>query len=87
MAFAHTSSKIDVALGTRLFRHLLALPNTYFQARRGRRFCRPRARTELENIRFFLTGHPRRHFRLRRHFLSMPMALSIQSEPVSPLAR
>src|SRR5665213_1332848 len=32
--FAHTSSKIDVELGARLFKHLLALPVPYFQARR-----------------------------------------------------
>ncbi|HTA16993.1 MAG TPA: ABC transporter transmembrane domain-containing protein, partial [bacterium] len=31
---SHTSSKIDVELGARLFRHLLALPTSYFQARR-----------------------------------------------------
>ena len=32
--FAHTTSRIDVELGARLFRHLLALPLAYFQARR-----------------------------------------------------
>ncbi|MCB1907887.1 MAG: type I secretion system permease/ATPase, partial [Rhodocyclaceae bacterium] len=30
--FAHTSSRIDVELGARLFRHLLALPLSYFEA-------------------------------------------------------
>jgi subfamily B ATP-binding cassette protein HlyB/CyaB len=52
--FSHTTSRIDVELGTRLFRHLLALPLAYFQARRaGDSVARVR---ELENIRKFLTG-------------------------------
>jgi len=52
---AHTSSKIDVELGARLFRHLLGLPIAYFQARRvGDSVARIR---ELENIRSFLTGN------------------------------
>lgn len=53
--FAHTSSKIDVELGARLFRHLLNLPISYFAARRvGDSVARIR---ELENIRSFLTGN------------------------------
>jgi len=53
--FTHTSSKIDVELGARLFRHLLDLPIAYFQARRvGDSVARIR---ELENIRSFLTGN------------------------------
>ena len=32
--FAHTTNRIDVELGARLFRHLLALPVAYFQSRR-----------------------------------------------------
>ena len=32
--FAHTTSRIDVELGARLFRHLLALPLAYYEARR-----------------------------------------------------
>ncbi|OEZ93383.1 toxin RTX-I translocation ATP-binding protein [Janthinobacterium sp. HH107] len=53
--FARTSSKIDVELGARLFRHLLALPIAYFQARRvGDSVARIH---ELENIRSFLTGN------------------------------
>lgn len=32
--FAHTSSKIDVELGARLFCRLLALPIAYFESRR-----------------------------------------------------
>ncbi|MCW5283906.1 type I secretion system permease/ATPase [Verminephrobacter eiseniae] len=52
--FAHTTSRIDVELGARLFRHLLALPLAYFQARRvGDSVARVR---ELENIRAFVTG-------------------------------
>src|SRR3954464_4296657 len=52
--FAHTTSRIDVELGARLFRHVLALPLAYFEARRvGDTVARVR---ELENIRQFLTG-------------------------------
>jgi subfamily B ATP-binding cassette protein HlyB/CyaB len=51
---AHTTSRIDVELGARLFRHLLALPLAYFEARRvGDSVARVR---ELEHIRQFLTG-------------------------------
>src|SRR3954451_2115960 len=35
--FSHTTNRIDVELGARLFRHLIALPIAYFEARRGRR--------------------------------------------------
>ncbi|HXQ52458.1 MAG TPA: type I secretion system permease/ATPase [Stellaceae bacterium] len=52
--FAHTTNRIDVELGARLFRHLLGLPLAYFQARRaGDSVARVR---ELENIRNFLTS-------------------------------
>ncbi|HEX7816154.1 type I secretion system permease/ATPase [Dyella sp.] len=52
--FAHTTSRIDVELGARLFRHILALPLAYFEVRRvGDTIARVR---ELENIRNFLTG-------------------------------
>jgi subfamily B ATP-binding cassette protein HlyB/CyaB len=52
--FAHTTSRIDVELGAQLFRHLLALPMAWFEARRvGETTARIR---ELENIRNFLTG-------------------------------
>jgi subfamily B ATP-binding cassette protein HlyB/CyaB len=52
--FAHTTNRIDVELGARLFSHLLALPISYFQARRvGDSVARVR---ELENIRNFLTS-------------------------------
>ncbi|MGY4830470.1 type I secretion system permease/ATPase [Sphaerotilaceae bacterium SBD11-9] len=53
--FSHTTSRIDVELGARLFRHLLQLPLAYFQSRRvGDSVARVR---ELENIRSFLTGN------------------------------
>jgi len=52
--FSHTTQRIDVGLGARLFDHLLALPIGYFGARRvGDTVARVR---ELENIRNFLTG-------------------------------
>ncbi len=50
--FAHTSNRIDVELGARLFRHLFALPMAYFQVRRvGDTVARVR---ELDTIRQFL---------------------------------
>ncbi|MQL49833.1 MULTISPECIES: type I secretion system permease/ATPase [Photorhabdus] len=53
--FSHTTSRIDVELGSGLFRHLINLPLAYFQARRvGDSVARVR---ELENIRSFLTGN------------------------------
>ncbi|MDA9431620.1 type I secretion system permease/ATPase [Bradyrhizobium sp. CCBAU 51627] len=52
--FSHTTNRVDVELGARLFRHLLALPISYFQARRvGDSVARVR---ELESIRNFLTS-------------------------------
>ena len=33
--FAHTTNRIDVELGARLFRHLMSLPLAYFQTRRA----------------------------------------------------
>ncbi|QLB12961.1 subfamily B ATP-binding cassette protein HlyB/CyaB [Bisgaardia hudsonensis] len=52
--FSHTTSRIDVELGARLFRHLLTLPISYFENRRvGDTVARIR---ELEQIRNFLTG-------------------------------
>ena len=52
--FAHTTNRIDVELGSRLFRHLVALPIAYFEVRRaGDSVARVR---ELENIRNFLTS-------------------------------
>jgi subfamily B ATP-binding cassette protein HlyB/CyaB len=52
--FSHTTNRIDVELGARLFQHLLRLPLGYFGTRRvGDSVARVR---ELENIRQFLTG-------------------------------
>lgn len=54
--FTHTTSKIDVILSCRLFKHLFGLPLSYFESRRvGDTIARVR---ELENIRRFLTGVP-----------------------------
>lgn len=53
--FSHTINRIDVGLGAQLFRHVLALPLAYFEARRvGDTVARVR---ELEQIRQFLTSH------------------------------
>lgn len=52
--FSHTTNRVDVELGARLFRHLMSLPLGYFQARQvGQSVARVR---ELENIRNFITG-------------------------------
>ncbi|GLS17857.1 peptidase C39 [Labrys miyagiensis] len=52
--FSHTTNRIDVELGARLYRHLVGLPLTYFQTRRvGDSVARVQ---ELENIRNFLTS-------------------------------
>ncbi|MEO8836249.1 MAG: type I secretion system permease/ATPase [Caldimonas sp.] len=52
--FSHTTNRVDVELGARLFRHLVALPLAYFEVRRvGDSVARVR---ELENIRNFHTG-------------------------------
>ncbi len=52
--FSHTTSRIDVTLGADLFRHLLRLPISYFEARRvGDTVARVR---ELDSIRNFITG-------------------------------
>ncbi|PHS67837.1 MAG: type I secretion system permease/ATPase [Methylophaga sp.] len=52
--FSHTTNRVDVVLGAKLFKHLLALPISYFEARRvGDSIARVR---ELENIRNFITG-------------------------------
>ncbi len=52
--FSHTTNRIDVELGARVFDHLLALPIGYFANRRvGDSVARVR---ELETIRNFITG-------------------------------
>ena len=51
---SHTTNRIDVELGAKLFRHMLHLPLSYFESRRsGDTVARVR---ELENARNFLTG-------------------------------
>ncbi len=52
--FSHTTSRVDVELGARLFDHLVNLPLGYFEKRPvGQTVARVR---ELDNIRDFLTG-------------------------------
>ena len=52
--FTHTTNRLDMALSAQLFRHLLRLPLSYFEARRvGDTVARVQ---ELEEIRQFLTG-------------------------------
>lgn len=52
--FTHTTSRVDVELGAKLYRHLLSLPLAYFENRRvGDTVARVR---ELETIREFLTS-------------------------------
>ncbi len=52
--FAHTTSRVDVELGTKLYQHLLSLPLAYFEARQvGLSVARVR---ELDSIREFLTS-------------------------------
>jgi len=53
--FAHTTNRVDAELSARMFRHLLNLPLSYFEARRvGDSVARVR---ELERIREFLTSN------------------------------
>lgn len=52
--FAHTSNRIDIGLGVKLFHHLLGLPLLYFKHRQvGAIITRVQ---ELDSIRNFLTG-------------------------------
>ena len=51
---SHTTNRVDMLLGARLFAHLVRLPLAYFEARRvGDSVARVR---ELETVRAFLTG-------------------------------
>jgi subfamily B ATP-binding cassette protein HlyB/CyaB len=53
--FAHTTNRVDSELSSRMFRHLLALPMNYFEARRvGDSVARVH---ELDRIREFLTSN------------------------------
>lgn len=52
--FNHTANKIDAKLGSKLFKHLFALPFIYFETRKvGNIVARVR---ELDNIRDFITN-------------------------------
>lgn len=54
--FSHTTSRIDVILSCKVFRHLFHLPLRYFESHRvGDTIARVK---ELETIRHFLTGLP-----------------------------
>lgn len=54
--FVHTTSKIDILLGSQIYERLFKLPLNYFETRRvGVTVARVR---EMENIREFLTGSP-----------------------------
>ncbi|RYV03260.1 type I secretion system permease/ATPase [Shewanella sp. OPT22] len=53
--FSHTTSRVDVELGAKLFHHMISLPISYFSSQPvGQIVARVR---ELENIRSFLTGN------------------------------
>jgi subfamily B ATP-binding cassette protein HlyB/CyaB len=52
--FTHTTSRVDVELGAKLYRHVLSLPLAYFESRRvGDTVARVR---ELDTVREFLTS-------------------------------
>ncbi|WP_435273855.1 type I secretion system permease/ATPase [Psychrobium sp. nBUS_13] len=52
--FSHTTNRVDVELGSRLYNHLMSLPLAYFEARQvGQNVARVR---ELDTIRNFITG-------------------------------
>lgn len=52
--FSHTTTRVDILLGGKLFKHLIRLPLSYFKQRHvGNIVARVR---ELDNIREFITG-------------------------------
>lgn len=52
--FSHTTNRVDVSLGSRLYNHLMALPLAYFESRQvGQNVARVR---ELDTIRNFKIG-------------------------------
>jgi subfamily B ATP-binding cassette protein HlyB/CyaB len=52
--FSHTTNRVDVILGTKLYKHLLSLPLPFFESRRvGEVIARVR---ELDGVRQFITG-------------------------------
>ncbi len=51
---SHTTNRVDLELGSRLFKHMMRLPLSYYESRRtGETIARMR---EVETIRNFLTG-------------------------------
>ncbi|MCM2527104.1 type I secretion system permease/ATPase [Shewanella algae] len=52
--FSHTTNRVDVELGSKLYKHMLSLPVAYFNSRRvGDTVARVK---ELDSVREFLTG-------------------------------
>jgi subfamily B ATP-binding cassette protein HlyB/CyaB len=52
--FSHTTNRVDITLGSRLYKHLMALPIAFFESFQvGQTVARVR---ELETIRNFITG-------------------------------
>lgn len=52
--FSHTTNRVDVELGSKLYQHLMSLPLSYFESRQvGQNVARVR---ELDSIRDFITG-------------------------------
>ena len=52
--FSHTTNRVDVELGSKLYKHMLSLPVAYFNTRRvGDTVARVK---ELDSVREFLTG-------------------------------
>ncbi|WP_077340394.1 type I secretion system permease/ATPase [Pseudocolwellia agarivorans] len=52
--FSHTTTRVDVELGAKLYKHLIALPLSYFETRQvGQTVARVH---ELDSIRQFITG-------------------------------
>ncbi len=52
--FSHTTNRVDVTLGSRLYNYLMALPMAYFESRQvGQNVARVR---ELDTLRNFITG-------------------------------
>lgn len=52
--FSHTTNRVDVELGSKLYKHMLSLPISYFNSRRvGDTVARVK---ELDSVREFITG-------------------------------
>ena len=81
-ALSHTTNRIDVELGQRLFAHLLRLPISYFETRSDRANGRPGAGTgddpQLPHRTGFVLGaRPRVRLRVRRR----PLRLFVVADP------